>query len=342
MKVRYDSRKESRPERDEGIKVLYGPSKRTAFRLRWYLILFLVASPFLWFLGKLLYEGIVVDAPARLVIPAVDVRAQEAGFVSAIHVEEGERVDTGQPLISLDNPDLRLQLAQLPEEIRAPETDPQLIDTQHAALERLRDRARRRAAAVEDLYQKGAATRGEVLEARNRYDSRQSDLLAFERRVADGEQLSPSAIRDRQRWQRERELLGSRLKSLEISAAQPGRVRNIPVVSGESVGPGTLLLRLEQQLDPVLLVYLEPQYLSRAMPGEPLRIRLPDGSWMDAVVAEPPAEVSRLPPALRSPFRVETGMVVRVRLAEPLPQRWHIHNLSLDARFPNIFSNLFQ
>ncbi len=35
MKVRFSSQKEQDPTREEGMKVLYAPGKRAAFRLRW-------------------------------------------------------------------------------------------------------------------------------------------------------------------------------------------------------------------------------------------------------------------------------------------------------------------
>ena len=51
MKIRFNSDKERNPTQDGGLKVLYAPGKRVAFRLRWYLILLLISSPLLWFFG---------------------------------------------------------------------------------------------------------------------------------------------------------------------------------------------------------------------------------------------------------------------------------------------------
>ena len=48
MKIRFDSRKELNPTQEQGLTVLYAPGKRMAFRVRWYLILLLVASPLIW------------------------------------------------------------------------------------------------------------------------------------------------------------------------------------------------------------------------------------------------------------------------------------------------------
>ena len=69
MKIRFDSRKELNPTQEQGLNVLYAPGKRTAFRVRWYLILFLVASPLIWLGGKLAYGMLMIDAPAQLRLP---------------------------------------------------------------------------------------------------------------------------------------------------------------------------------------------------------------------------------------------------------------------------------
>ena len=44
MKVRFASSKERSPDQENGLKVLYGPSRRVAYKLRWYLILLLVGA----------------------------------------------------------------------------------------------------------------------------------------------------------------------------------------------------------------------------------------------------------------------------------------------------------
>ncbi len=64
MKVRFTSNKERNPTQDGGLKVIYAPSKRIAYRLRWYLILLVVASPFIWFSSKLIGTMVLVDTPA--------------------------------------------------------------------------------------------------------------------------------------------------------------------------------------------------------------------------------------------------------------------------------------
>ncbi|WP_303844683.1 hypothetical protein [Aeromonas sobria] len=55
MKVTFNPPKKQDATSDQGIRVLYAPAKRIAFRARWYLILLLAFSPviiLLWYLGR--------------------------------------------------------------------------------------------------------------------------------------------------------------------------------------------------------------------------------------------------------------------------------------------------
>ena len=113
MKVRFDSSKELRPDQDNGLKVLYGPSKRVAYRLRWYLILALVLSPLVYVFGRITLDLLRVEVPAQLQVPSTEIRALESGTIADVGVEVGERVEPGDLLLRLDNPDWRLRLDQL-------------------------------------------------------------------------------------------------------------------------------------------------------------------------------------------------------------------------------------
>ena len=44
------------------------------------------------------------------------------------------------------------------------------------------------------------------------------------------------------------------------------------------MGPGTLLMRIEQAEEPLLWVYLEPKQGREARPGQLLEVEMPDGS----------------------------------------------------------------
>lgn len=336
MKIRFDSRKELNPTQEQGLSVLYAPSKRTAFRVRWYLILLLVASPLIWLGGKLVYGMLMIDAPAQLRLPILEVRARDAGRVEQLFVKAGDQVQVDQPLANLDNPEWRARLAQL---VAVPANTTVASNAKLGGRERqlLRTRIGRsedRVKVLEELEARGSVSRGEVLTAQSELDSFRADLLAFERRE---QQANQPLSDEREKVQRstEQKWLQTRLAALPVKAAQSGRVAEVLVNPGENVGAGTLLMRIEQLEEPLLWIYLEPLNISYAGIGQPLRVRMPDGKWLTARVVQAVDSAGRTPTVLRGPFAAsEMGLQVAARFDEPLPPRWRIDQLPLNVRFP--------
>ncbi|XOZ33170.1 HlyD family secretion protein [Halomonadaceae bacterium KBTZ08] len=331
MKVRFSSHKEQNPTHEGGLKVLYAPGKRAAFRLRWYLILLLVASPFLWFVGKLLMGVILVEAPGRITQPSMAIRALEPGRVAQIGVETDDQVEAGEVLVNLENPALSNQIAQLSSDPSSGVTTTQQR-RQREALERQLNRADKRVRKLRSLVQEGAATQGELEAAQNERDSRQVDLAAFERSLAQSRAASELTERER----RQLSALRHRQAQLTIQAPEAGRVRSIEVVKGENVGSGSLMMRIERHGTPRIHVFLDPERVDLASIGQRLQLQFPDGSWFSAKVTAMPDRIQRLPPDLRSPFGSnDMGIVVRVSTDKAIPQRWQVNNVPLTARFPN-------
>ncbi|NMT63838.1 HlyD family secretion protein [Marinobacter orientalis] len=335
MKVRFSSRKEQDPSREGGLKVLYAPSKRVAFRLRWYLILLLVASPFLWFVGKMAMSILLIEAPGRVVQPMLEVRALEAGKVGDILVEPEDPVNDGHLLVRLVNASLQEQKAQLEASVTVPETSgEQLVMRQINNLRQRLARARARVRDLEALVRDGAATTGELNAARDTRDEREQELAQLQRSF-----LEPIAWRSaRAKDLGQLKVVEQRLAQLSVRAPEAGRIKEVAVAEGENVGPGTLLLKLARQQEPRIYVYLAPSRIELASEGQSLQLKFPDDQWYDGRISGPPKDVERLPPDLRSPFGVaELGLLVEVTMDSPIPPQWRINNVPLTARFPNIF-----
>lgn len=344
MKVRFDSRKELNPTQEHGLNVLYAPGKRMAFRLRWYLILLLVASPLLWLSGKLVYSMLMIDAPAQLRLPILEVRARDTGRVEQLFVRAGEQVQVDQQLVSLDNPEWRArlqQLAAMPVNI-APSGLADLGVKERQLLRARAGRAEQRVRELENLVEQGAATRGEVLAVQSERDGYRSDLLAFERREQLARQSLPGFDREAIAQNSEQQWLKTRLAALSVKAVQSGRIAEVLVNPGENVGAGTLLMRLERQEEPLLWIYLEPMNISYAAIGQPIHVRMPDGDWLPAHVVQAVDSAGRTPTVLRGPFAAsEMGLQVAARFDEPLSPRWRIDQLPLNVRFPTDWQQMF-
>ncbi|SDH50713.1 Multidrug resistance efflux pump [Pseudomonas flavescens] len=342
MKIRFNSPKERHPTQDNGVEVLYAPGKRLAFRLRWYLILFLILLPALWLAGRYVLELVRIEAPALVRLPTMEVRAMQPGQVQTIRVQAGDHVEVGTPLVELDNPEWRLRLNLL-QSSTAPAAAVPLGDLgarNRAVLQSLVERAAQRVNETRRLVRQGAATRGELAEAQNALDSRQAEWLAFERSLSGGG--SSESERYERQQHLERQWLTGQLNHMKVSASEPGRVAEVIAVPGENVGPGTLLMRLERSGPAQLWVYLDPKDVEHATPGSQLDVRLPDGGWTRAEVINPAESANPLPSDLRQPFRSPTrGLMVPARFSEPLANEWRVDSLPVRVRFPNERFSLF-
>ena len=333
MKVRFASSKERSPDQENGLKVLYGPSRRVAYKLRWYLILLLVGSPLLWVFGRLGFDALQLEVPAQLSVATTELRALDSGTVQSLPVKAGQRVQPGQLLVQLDNPDWRLRMQQL-----------------QPANQTAKDRLGRSAKALQldsiglqgqmvdlfrSLQQQGAISTAELLQSKVQLNGQRLGLLDLQRRLRlDRFQVEGDPIQIL-RDQRERDWLATRLRQLSFRASELGRVEEVLVNPGENVGPGTLLMRIERPREPLLWIYLKPAHALEAQPGNLLEVRMPDGSWRQAQVLQQADLARRLPPGLHNALGSE-GLALQVpaRFLQPLPPLWHVDQLPLQVRFP--------
>lgn len=333
MKIRFSSPKEQQPTQEQGIKVLYAPGKRLAFKLRWYLILLAVTSPLLWLLGRAVLSVWLIEAPAQLLLPSSELRAREPAQVLNLLVKPGDRVSSGQLLMQLDNPEWRARLALLGE-VASPSTltvqDEQLLQNERAILLRLQDNAARHLRQLQPLLVVGAATQGEVQAAADELSRRQLDVLQFDQRRA---VLLPED-RGLVERQLERQWLQARLQGLAVRTDEAGIISEILVGEGENVGPGTLLMRVQHNDEMFLWVFLEPRHIDYAVPGQALSLGLPDGTWLAGEVERLVEDTAATPYELRPAFAAtDRRLLVLARLKEPLAERWKVNRLGLVARF---------
>lgn len=336
MKIRFDSPKESRPSEESGLQVRYAPGRRLAFRLRWYLILLLVASPLLWLGGRWLWSTLGVEAPARLVLPTLQLRAFDSAQVREVLVEPGQEVVAGAPLLRLDNPAWRERLTLL--EASAPTwVEPgEPTAGERRALEEHLAIAEQRLVELRRLFARAAATRGELLQAESERAARRQALWQFEQRQVRSEPPGEAERRLEGQW------LKQRLADLEVRAPEAGRVVELQVAAGEAVAAGLPLLTLERQQEVQVWVYLATRHAAYAQPGRELSLRLPDGTRLDARVTGMVRDTALLPAELQPPFGAsERPLLVRVEPVEPWPQTWRIERLDLQARFANDWSRSF-
>ena len=337
MKVHFASTKERSPDLEQGLKVLYGPSRRVAYRLRWYLILLLVASPLLWVGGRLVLAALQRRAPAQLVLATTELRAPDGGTVERVLVQTGQRVQAGQLLVQLDNPQWHLRLEQLRPAIAA---GPDRLGRSALALQgesvglqgQMVDLFR-------SLHHQGCLSSAELLAAEVQLKVFQVGLLVLQRRLRQERYQVEGDPIATLREERERAWLQARLGELGLRAPRGGRVMEVLVSPGESVGPGSLLLRLERPDPPRLWIYLRPDQAGWTEPNRSVEVQMPNGDWRPAQVLAPADLARRLPAGLAAPLGSE-GLTLQVpaRFLEPLPVEWQVDQLPLRVRFPQGWS----
>ena len=333
MKVRFSSSKERAPDQDNGLRVLYGPGKRVAYKLRWYLIVALVSSPLLFVAGRLLFEALSPEMPAQLSVPSTELRASVSGTISALPVKVGQKVTSGQLLVQLDNPEWRLRLEQLqPGDLQRDDSLGRSAQAIAASTVNLQDQ-------MVDLYKglqrQGGLSSAELLQSEVELNAQKLALLELQRRLRQDDFPYRGEPIQNLRDAREREWINGRIKLLSLRSDSAGRVAEVLVNQGENVGPGTLLMRIEQAEEPLLWVYLLPRQAREARPGQILEVEMPDGSWLEAAVINQPDQARRLPTGLSSGLEANNlALQVPVRFLEPLPSVWRVDQLPLRVRFP--------
>ena len=333
MKVRFASSKEQAPDQDNGLRVLYGPSKRAAYKLRWYLIVALVSSPFLYLAGRLLLEALRPELPAQLSIPMIELRANVSGTVGKLPVKTGERIKEGQLLMQLDNPEWRLRLEQLkPGNLQR---DDELARSAETIANNTIGLQEQMVKLYRGLQREGGLSSAELLKSEVELNAQKLVLLELERRLRQDDFPYKGEPIQNLRDARERNWIDGRLKLLNLRALSDGRVAEVLVNQGENVGSGTLLMRIEAHEEPLVWVYLPPKQARQARAGQELEVKMPDGNWLEAIVIDQADLARRLPPGLNgSPGANNLALQVPVRFVEPLPAMWRVNQLPLRVRFP--------
>jgi multidrug resistance efflux pump len=343
MKIRFVKPEASNPDRDRGIQVPYAPGKRNQARWRWYTILLVVSSPFLFFVGHFLWSTVVIQAPGFVAQEQLTVRASGQGYVDELYVHALDQVKEGDPLAKLANPALSSQAAQLRAELGQLEgVAKTAVSTGGAAaaplasadfageLQTARDQKERlasRLAQMQQLEAQGAATDAEVNGARGQYEQASSKLDELYRTMALQTQPPPRSSNAGMMVQTQTRIatIQSELASLQtqeqallVRAPKTGRIVDLAVVKGDQMALGGKLAMLapdggEMHID----AYIPPKNGIYAAPGMRATVVFPDGSRREAVVADVPQIATEVPKAQSALLgEAEMGVLVRMQLLD--------------------------
>ena len=231
----------------------------------------------------------------------VEVAAQIAGIVTAVRVEEGDYVEAGNTLCSLDDRELRIDL-ELAEQ-RLAQTK---IQVESARIRKEQTETQIRNKLTELERNEKALADGLLAESEVALERHQIEDLEHELRVVE------STVRENLH---RIDQLTSEIRKVELQLSQtaivapfPGRVTERAVELGQSVRVSDKLFKLGSFTPLYADVFLAEQDSQRTRPGQVVTIRLGGGDHSAT------GEVERVSPIVDS----ETGTVkVTARFSDP-------------------------
>lgn len=262
-------------------------------------------------------EGPFEDAlPARAVIAplrTVQVASIEGGQVQAVLVEDGARVESGQPLAELSNPRLRMEVVASEAQIAS-----QLGNARAQALQLARNRldrereigdagfnlqtARRELGIRSRLHATGVVSDAGLADAQSQADYFQSrlDMLIEAQRAEEGLARAQSAeiAETINRLQSNLEGVRASLDALVIHAPASGRLTAFDLDPGQPLTAGAIVGQVDSEDAFKLVAEIDEFYLARVEPGQSALVRIGARSW--------PLSVARvLPQVTAGRFRAE-------------------------------------
>ena len=329
MKIRFTSPRTA-PDDDHGTHVPYAPAKRQAFKLRWYLLMTLVASPFLYALWLGLNHEWKIEAPGYITLPVHDIIAPQNAIVTRLAVNENSTVQSGQLLLQLRRPELDSQIRELQTiaaTINHPAPPPVAVvansipASQRQYIENLTNSYRK-------LFAQGAATRAELNEAEARLAAIQPPPT-----ITPPPTINPANNEQKIRLQAQLAALQEQRAALQIPTPLNGRVLNLHTRNGLPVQQGQKLLTLQENGPLKIIALLPPQHSEYARANQQATIILPDGQQLAATVMFNGQVTEAVPEILRALGTEKQGIVLQLKSQTDIPPALRLNNLPVTIRF---------
>jgi HlyD family secretion protein len=239
-----------------------------------------------------------------------EAHSPDATAVKRVLVHEGEHVKAGQLLVELDDAGIRSQAARAQTQIRAAEADLNAVRnggtrdevltyrSQLATARTERDVAQRNLQAMQELQKRGAASAGEVTDAKNRLKSAEAQVTLLEQKLKSrysGPEVAKVHAQEEEAkaaYSAAQELL----QQSNVRAPHDGTVYYLPVHPGQFVGTGELLVQVAGLSKVRLRAFVDEPDIGRLQPGQPVTVTwdaLPGRSW-DGKVTQVPTTVVTL------------------------------------------------
>jgi multidrug efflux pump subunit AcrA (membrane-fusion protein) len=335
VNIQFKSAKELAPKEESGIEVIYGPGKRVAFKLRWYLILFLVSTPLFLILYSIASSMVLMESSGKLVLPSREVFAQTSGRVEQVVGIDGDEASTETPILILSN---LSSVANLEELIRMRKRNGAYegfsgFETLEDILQRQALEAKQWEAKISRYVEGGITSASELRDASRQLSDANRSLL--ETRIR------------KQQWQadqhrREQEgvseadinLARHQVDALIVKSPDAAILVEVYAQKGQWVERGEAVARIRDNAPIQVWLYISPEYAEYARKGERLSVILPNGDKVKATIVKSAERALKMPNELRQAFSGnEPGLLAMAEIEDPISIDWQIEQLPVTARF---------
>ena len=251
-------------------------------------------------------NGVIEPSDPRVI------RSPVAAFVTAIHVVEGQKVRSGDALVTLDVSPQRAELARAREELIKAQSDVQVLEAGSETGERAQvaSELRRTSAEVDQLSRtrdatrrlvaKQAATRDELDQTELALTRAQVTYDALVRRQQDLERTATASLdAARLRVLQAREtvnFLDVQVRAADVRAPVEGTVYTLPVRTGNRIEAGAVVAQVADLGALQLRAFVDQPELASIQQGQPVEVSwsaVPNRVWTGRTERVPKSVVSR-------------------------------------------------
>ncbi|ERP30696.1 HlyD family efflux transporter periplasmic adaptor subunit [Chitinivibrio alkaliphilus] len=340
MKIRFTNNSLNTAERKNGVNVIYSAAKRSFPRIRWLIIVGIVISPLLFFLGMILLNTLYIENTGYVHSLHTHIFAIEDGRVEQLFYHRFSPIDSGAQILSF-SPHSSQVYQENP--ISLPPSSEREDETIHILKERIGSEEREASRAytklenMRQLMQRGAATSREVDAARRVYMGHRNTLQSLLREY--GTRTKNINTED----QPLTAAAGSHRYTEPYTAPWNGRIIKQHAEPGEWLKRHDRLVTLQKNpAEYTIRLSIKPQQLSHIQENTVMKLSSQTGGDIRARVISldpyiPPEELQERPYF----FQDSRHITILLEPMETLPEQFRIIGLPLTSRNPR-FSFLYK
>ncbi|MDF1683439.1 MAG: HlyD family efflux transporter periplasmic adaptor subunit [Legionellaceae bacterium] len=324
----------------------YGAGKRTAPKLRWFLIIGLISIPLIYLIYMLLDETVLADFQGVVVFDTANIRTPDAGYVEKLYVEEGEHVKKGQDLLQFKSPGVDSELAYL-------EKEKERIESRLASVSRKSTGALEenlvhlkkdieKSQGVYDKFLTYYAPKGHI-SALKLEDARKNVVSAKQAYAQLQHQIKQIKLENdvlmEVNYKRRIEEVNQKIRQAEIKkkyflikSPAKGSVKEIAVHRGEFLPGGQEIIQIITKNNLHVVAFIDPKNSEDVHPNTTVTLTFPDNFSIKGEVVNVPSYADRTPLTFQNPLATrENKLVVIIDFKQALPEKYRLFGVPVEV-----------